>query len=263
MSKTGKILGGSVLTIVAVVVIVTLVALQNLDGIIKNVIETVGSQVTQTKVTVAEVKFSLTDGRGEIRGLKIGNPPGYKSAHALSMKEVAVELDPASLTGSVFVIKEVLIDGADLIVEQKGTTTNLKDLLKTMNSGAAASEPAPAAAASEPAAAAASGGDVRLMLEEFAFTGTTATVTSSTLGKISLKMPAIRMQNIGDKETGLTPQQLANRMVKTLFKQVEASVGKSLKKMAKKAGQDALEGNLSEDAKGKLDGLKSLFKKKT
>jgi hypothetical protein len=262
MSKTGKILGGSVLTIVAVVVIVTVVALQNLDGIIKNVIETVGSQVTQTKVTVAEVKFSLTDGRGEIRGLKIGNPPGYKSAHALSMKEVAVELDPASLTGSVFVIKEVLIDGADLIVEQKGTTTNLKDLLKTMNSGAAASEPAPAAAASEPAAAA-SGGDVRLMLEEFAFTGTTATVTSSTLGKISLKMPAIRMQNIGDKETGLTPQQLANRMVKTLFKQVEASVGKSLRKMAKQAGQDALEGNLSEDAKGKLDGLKSLFKKKT
>ena len=38
MSKTGNILGGSVLAIVAVVVIVMVVALQNLDSIIKNVI---------------------------------------------------------------------------------------------------------------------------------------------------------------------------------------------------------------------------------
>jgi hypothetical protein len=255
MSKTAKILGGSVLAIVAVVAIVMVVALQNLDGIIKNVIETVGSQVTQTKVTVSEVKFSLKDGRGEIRGLKIANPPGYTSAHAFSMKEVAVELDLASLTGDVFVIKEILIDGADLIAEQKGTTTNLKDLLDNINSGASASEPAPADEAS--------GGDVRLMLEKFAFTGTAATVTSPQLGERSLRIPDIRMQDIGDKETGLTPQQLANRMVKTLLKQVEAAVAKDLKKMAKKAGQDALEKNLSEDDKAKLDGIKSLFKKRS
>ena len=251
MSKTAKILGGSVLAIVAVVVIVMVVALQNLDGIIKNVIETVGSQVTQTKVTVSEVKFSLKDGRGEIRGLKIGNPPGYTSAYAFSMEEVAVELDPASLTGDVFVIKEILIVGADLIAEQKGTTTNLKDLLDNMNSGAQASEPADEAA----------GGDVRLMLEKFAFTGAAATVTSPQLGERSLKIPDVRMQDIGDKETGLTPQQLANRMVKTLLKQVEVAVAKDLKKMAKKAGQDALEKNLSEDDKAKLDSIKSLFKK--
>jgi hypothetical protein len=46
-----------------------------------------------------------------------------------------------------------------------------------------------------------------------------------------------------------------------LLKQVELAVAKDLKKMAKKAGQDALEKNLSEDDKAKLDSIKSLFKK--
>lgn len=253
MSKTVKILGGGVLAIILVIVVVMLIALQNLDSIIKNVIETVGSDVTQTEVTVSEVKFTLKDGRGEIRGLKIANPPGYQSSHAFSMKEVAVELDPTSLTGDVFVIKEILIDGADLIAEQKGSTTNLNELLDNMNSGEATSE----STSNDESSAS----DVRLVLEKFAFTGTAATLTSPQLGEKALSIPDIRLRDIGDKETGLTPEQLATSMVKALLKQVEAAVTVEIKKMAKVAAQDALEKNLSADDKAKLDDVKSLFKK--
>jgi hypothetical protein len=253
MGKTGKIVGAGLVVIVAVVAVVMVLVLKNLDGIIKQVIERVGSQLTQTEVTVAAVKFSLQDGRGEIHGLKIGNPPGYDSPHLFFMNEVAVELDPTTLTGGVIVIREVLVNGADLLAEQKGSSTNLKDLLNNMNQGAAS-----------PAAAEESGGDagVRLMLEKFSFTGTAATLSTTLWGDKSLRIPDIKMQNIGDKENGLTPPQLGSQMVAKLVRQVEAAVAKDLKKMAKQAAQDALESKLSADDKAKLDGLKSMFKKK-
>jgi hypothetical protein len=254
MGKTGKIVGAGLVVIIAVVAVVMVLVLKNLDGIIKEVIERVGSQLTHTQVTVAKVEFSLQEGRGEIHGLKIANPPGYNSPYLFSMNEVAVELDPSTLTGGVIVIREVLVDGADLQAEQKGTTTNLKDLMDNMNKGAADSAAAPAESTAD--------SGVRLMLEKFAFTGTAATLSTQLWGDKSVSIPDIKLQDIGDKETGLTPQQLGNRMIAALVKQMEAAVAKDLEKMAKKAGQDALESKLGADDKAKLDGLKSMFKKK-
>ena len=48
----------------------------------------------------------------------------------------AVQVDPRSLTGPVIVINEVLVDGAQLTAEQKGTGTNLKQLMDGMKSTA-------------------------------------------------------------------------------------------------------------------------------
>ena len=254
MGKTAKILGAGLVLIIAAVVIVFTVVLQNLDDIIKAVIEKVGSDVAKTEVTVSSVEFTLQEGRGVIRGLKIANPPGYQSSHAFAMNEVAVQIEPGSLSGPVIVINEVTIDGATLVAEQKGLGTNLKELLDGMNAGAEPAQPAPADTA--PA-----GEEVHLMMEAFNFTGTEASLVTSQWGERSLSVPDIKMTNIGDKETGLTPVQLANRMVKNVLKQVEKAVAKELEKLAKDAAQEALESKLSEKEKKQLEGVKSLFKK--
>ena len=254
MGKKGKIVGAGLAIIIAVAAVISILVLKNLDGIIKEVIERVGSQLTQTEVTVSQVNFSLQDGRGEIHGLKISNPPGYKSPHLFSINEVAVELDPSTLTGGVIVIREVLVDGADLLAEQNGTTTNLQDLMDNINGSAANSASAPAEESAD--------GAVRLMLEKFAFTGTAATLSTQLWGEKSLRIPDIKLQDIGDKENGLTPQQLGNRMIASLVKQVEAAVAKELEKLAKQAAQDTLESKLGTEEKAKLDGLKSMFKDK-
>jgi pyruvate/2-oxoglutarate dehydrogenase complex dihydrolipoamide acyltransferase (E2) component len=224
------------------------------DGFLE-IIHPVGAEVAVGEL-IGNIVSEFVAGQPSAAAASAAASTKASSASGVSIsKKAQVLVDEHGIDAEVF--------AGQGLVREVDVIKYLETQVEAKQAAQESSAPEPAATSASEPAAAASGGDVRLMLEEFAFTGTTATVTSSTLGKISLKMPAIRMQNIGDKETGLTPQQLANRMVKTLFKQVEASVGKSLKKMAKKAGQDALEGNLSEDAKGKLDGLKSLFKKKT
>ena len=254
MSKAGKVIGGLVLAAVAVVAVVLVLVFQNLDGIIKRVIEDVGSKVTNTSVTVDSVKFSLTEGRGEIYGLAIGNPSGYSRGKAFEISEVALQVAPASLTGPVIVIKEVLVDGAKLNIEQKGTGNNLSALLEGMNTGTSEPEAAPADTAPS---------DTRLMLEQFSFTNSAAKISTEQHGEHSLKLPAIKVSNIGDKQNGLTPEQLASQLVASVVKQAEKAVSKYLgdlvKDAAKKEANKRIDEKVGSENREKLEGL---FKKK-
>jgi uncharacterized protein involved in outer membrane biogenesis len=252
MGKTAKVGLGIVMLALIAIVIASILIFKNLDGIIKQMIEKVGSDVTQTEVRVSSVEFTLTEGRGEINGITIANPQGFSKANIFSMGKVAVAVDPGSLTGDVIVISEILIDGATLSIEQAGLNTNIKQLLDNIQSKSPATAPEPADT---------SGSDVRLMLEQFTFSNTKATLTTQQWGEQSLNIPDIQMQNIGDKQTGLTPEQLAGRMVESLVKQTEKAVAKHLKKLAKDAAQDGLKKNLSEKDKARLDSVKSLFNK--
>jgi hypothetical protein len=255
MGKAGKIILGLVVGVVAVVAILMVGIFQNLDGIIKQVIEGAGTQATGVAVRVADVKFTLQEGRGEIRGLTIANPPGYQSGNLFEMDEIAVQVELASLTGPVIVINEVLIDGARLIAEQKGTTTNVQELMDGMQSGA-----------SEPAPEAGEAGDVRLMLEQFAFLNSDSTLKTQQFGEKDLKLPDIRLSDMGDRETGLTPEQLAGQVLGAVVKQVEKAVAKYLEDMVKGAAKDEINKQIDEklgaENREKLEGLKGMFKKK-
>ncbi|MEP5837511.1 MAG: hypothetical protein ABJ322_07320 [Marinobacter sp.] len=256
MSKTGKIIGGLAIALIAAVALVAVLVFQNLDGIIKRIIEDVGSDVTSTRVSVAEVKFTLSEGRGEIRGLHIGNPPGYSGRNLFEMDQVAVQLDTASLTGPVIVIEEVVIDGARLSAEQKGTATNLQDLLDGMDTGASTTEPVPATSDTA---------DVRLMLENFSFTNSSATLKTQQFGDKTLKLPDLKLSGLGDRQTGLTPEQLASKMVSSLVKQAEKAVADYLKKLGKDAAKKELnkqvDDKIGSENREKLEGLKGMFKK--
>ncbi len=259
MGKTGKILLGLVVAVIAVIALVATLVLSNLDDIIKQVIEGAGSKAIGTTVTLDSATLSPEDGRGELRGLTIANPAGYDSDYAFRMEQIVLEVDPASITADVIVIRDILIDGAVLLAEQKAASTNLKDLLNNMS---AASKPAPGAAP-EPTQ---SSPEVRLMVEKFRFINNRATLITSQWGDRSLDIPDINMKDIGSAETGLTPQQLANRMTAILLKRAEKAVTNHLEQLAKEAANKELkrqmDKNLSEDDKQKVNALKSLFKKK-
>jgi uncharacterized protein involved in outer membrane biogenesis len=256
MGKAGKVILGLVIVFVVVCGFIVTLVLQNLDAIIKQVIEDVGSEVVGTPVTVSEVKFMLQEGRGEIYGLRIGNPPGFSSRHAFEMEEIAVQIEPKSLTGPVIVINEVLVDGARLVAEQKGTSTNLKQLMDGMKS--TSSEPAPPPSG-EPT-------DVRLMLEKFAFVNSKADLQTEQFGDKTLDIPAIRMANIGDRETGLTPEQLTGKMMKKVVRQAEKAVTNYLENLVKGAAKEEIDRRIDEklgaEDREKLEGLKGMLKEK-
>ncbi|TCI03733.1 AsmA family protein [Corallincola luteus] len=242
--KVGKWLLGIVGVVVIVAGVLIYGVLSNLDSIVKTLVEKVGSDVTKVEVTLDSVNIKLTDGRGELQGLTLGNPTGFGSDYLFDLNDIVLDIDPASLTKDVYVINEIKVDGAKLIAEQKGGSTNLQALLKGMQSGAqkpAEQQPKE----SQPAEA---GADVKLAVEKFTLSNNAVTLMTEQFGEHKITMPTIALTNLGSASKGLTPEQLTSEIVSQITKQVEKRVTEELKKLAeekvKEKAKDKLEGGL-------------------
>lgn len=259
--KALKILLGTLVAVVAVVAIVVVIGLQNIDKIVKTAVEEVGPKVLGTPVQLAEVNIKVTEGRGELRGLTVANPRGFSDASAFSLGEIALEIDTESLTGDVIVIDEILIKNASLLAEQKGLKdTNLQALLNNVQSNSAgANKPQAETQKTE------AGSDVRLAVKKFTFADSDMKLVSEQLGEHTVKLPAINLTNLGSKEKGLTPEELANAVIEPLIAQAKRAAQDRLEDLAKEKAKEELNKKLTEklgeDGAEKLNQLKSLFGK--
>jgi hypothetical protein len=250
-----------ILSLLAIIILalggITYYGIANLDAIVKNVIEKVGTKVTGTAVTVAGVNITLKEARGEISGLHLANPTGFDSTHLFHLDDVA--LDIGNLFGDVIVIDEVLIDGADIIAEQKGQTTNLQALLENIEKNSSAPTETEAKAPDENTTSK----PIRLMIKKFSFINNKASLETEQWDPQVLKVPNIVMNNLGDEKVGLTPEQLSAEVINRLIKSVETAAKEALKEKAKeeakKALTEQLDKNLSDEDKAKLDSLKNVF----
>ncbi len=256
--KAVKIILGVVLVLVLVVAIGMFFVVQNLDSIVKSTVEKVGPQVTLTAVGLQEAKIELKNGRAELSGLSIANPEGFSDANIFQMDTVVVDIDPASLREDVYVIREIRIDGAKLLAEQKGIKdTNLQALLDNLKKSASGESPA-----AEPEAES----DVRLMVEKLTFVNGTVDLKTEQLGDYQMKLPTIDIANIGDKQTGLAPDELATAILQPILAEAKQQVRDELedkaKDKAKEKLQEQLDKNISPEDQKKLEGLKGLLKGK-
>jgi uncharacterized protein involved in outer membrane biogenesis len=256
-----KIVLGLLVLIVAAVAVLAVVGLQNLDEIIKRTVESVGTETTKTQVTLQSAKVSLRSGRGELHQLQINNPSGYSSDYAFLLEQIALEVDPASLLEKVIVIKEIKVDGAKLIAQHKGLQDlNLVELAKTVKEAAPESS-ADTSTNNDPKVKT----DVRLMIEKITLSNNHLRLISEKLGEKTLTLPTISLTNIGDKQTGLAPHELAKAIMKPLLAQAAKAVKSQLKALVKEQGKDKLKDlvneKLGEENKKKVDKLKSLFGK--
>ena len=106
--KRGLLIG--VGSIVAFGIVAVVVVFFFLGSLIKTAVETVGSDVTKTTVTLSDADVDLRSGKGTLKGFVVANPKGFKSDNALSIGEVSVTLDTSSLGQDPIIIKEILID---------------------------------------------------------------------------------------------------------------------------------------------------------
>lgn len=254
-----KVIGGLILAVVIAAAIGTLLVVQNIDGIVKSLIEDIGSEVTGTTVTVAEVKISLTDGSGTIKGLTIANPPGFSAGNVFEIDQITLDIDPASLMGSVYTLDEILIDGSRILAEKSATSSNIETLMDNLER--ASSEIEEQLGVSEESSSENESVDVRLIVSKFTFINSSASLKTNQFGEHSLSVPDIRLRNLGAEEGGLTPEELATEAVYALVSQVQQAISDKVQKLAESMAMDALESKLSDEDKEKVSKLKSLFGK--
>jgi len=223
----------------------------NVDDLIEELIETIGTAATGTRVRVQEVKLSLSDGAGVVSGFTVDNPAGFSQARLFSMDSILIDVDPGSLAEDVYIIESIRVDGAKVLAEQVGGGTNIQALINGMSSG---EDDGNGSSSTEE--------DVRLAVNEISFTSTNLSLKSDIFGERSLTLPDFTVRNLGSAEAGLTPTELGMEITRQLMGQVSDAVVGELKDLALDATRARIRERIGEKAEEGLNKLRGLFDKR-
>ena len=106
--------------------VIALVALfLSLNSIVKNGVTSFGPEVIKAPISLDGVSISAFSGSGEIRGLVIGNPEGFKTPNAVKLGTASLQVKPMSLLGDKIVVQSVKADGAEITFEGSLSGSNL------------------------------------------------------------------------------------------------------------------------------------------
>lgn len=218
----------------------------NSGSLVKSGIEEFGPQFLGVDVQVDGVDLALTEGSASINGLSLGNPAGFSGAHMMQVDQIKVVLDTSQISETLIVMKEVIIDGADIAAIAKGQSTNFQQLMANL-------EAATGATSSSSDTSAGAGPDTQFIIDKFSFTNTQASLDSDVLGQLALTIPDIHLDGVGRKSNGVSGAELAQQILKPLVSAISNE--------AVKQGLDidGVKQNVEQKVRDKLgSGLKSL-----
>ena len=269
--KTKKmVLNFVVLPIVILLVILVAAFFFVGTNLIKNGVEKAASSALGVPVTIESIDLSILQGHVGIKGLVVKNPPGYANETLLELGEAVVNLNIGSLMSDTVKIKLAKLDGTKLTIEQKGLSSNLKEILDKLPKEDKKAVPKPEEKGKN------------LHINRLEITNTNVMVKLLPIpGKsdtVSLKLDPIIMDNLGTDQkinTGALTAKVLKAIATGVAKQgagllpddMVKGIGSSLDKAAEigkaatQEGQKMLE-KTKDSGKDAVEGIKGLLKPK-
>lgn len=207
-----------VVAALAVVVIGALVYLgANLDGLVKEAIQTYGSEATKTAVRVDSVNLELKNGKAQISGLTVANPAGFTDPNIFALGMISTKVDIASINKNPIIIDEIHIGAPTVVYEiNKAGVSNIDVLKKNLGVGG-----------SDKSEGSSGGDQVKMIIRKLVVEGTSAKVRIAALGKDqSVTLPRIVMTDIGKKSGGATAAEVATQLSGRMLSNIKDSVAK-------------------------------------
>ena len=213
----------------------------NVDRLIRDGIEHYGSNMTQARVQVGSVSLSLRNGAGELRRIRVGNPSGFRTDHALQVERIEVAMDVLSLSKDVIVIQRIVVQSPDIVYELGMGSTNFDVIQKNIADYINAMQGKQAQAGKEVSGK-------KFIVQEFSIRDAKVQASAEILNgrTVALHVPDITLRNIGKAKGGVTSEELGQEMVVALKQSLSSAFSPA--KMGKSAGEVA--NKLSDSIKG-------------
>jgi len=243
-----KILGYTLVLVLVLAVGLYITMQFFLGGIVKTAVNRVGPNITQTKVELQAANISPLSGEGTLTGLAVGNPNGWSQADAFRLAKVHVSLEPFSLMKDHIVINELVIEQPEFLYETRLVASNIGDLLKNIEKSMGGKEAQATTKEGKP---------IKLVVHKLMLKD--GRVTLGLGGQaVTIPLPPIDMTEIGVKEGGITPAQLAFAIMKHVTPTIIAASMQALTTAGGTSGAAAVEGarQVGEALKGLFGGEK-------
>lgn len=258
-----KIVKYTLLTLIALIVIVLVAGWLYLEPLVKGVVNKFGTQVAGTEVTLAGFSLHPLDGEVEIKGFTVANPKGYATPNLLSLGGVFVKVDPKSLTSDTIVVENIRITKPELTYEMPNfSTSNVMQLQENVARNTTKSS-APAKKEEVKGTAAKPAKNVlirKVLVEEGALSALTPLQKNKE--PLTLQLPAIEINGIGDGKKNMSIDEsiaiIFNKILFNATSVVTKELG-NVSDMAQKAANKALDQvkqQVPGEASGFLDKVK-------
>jgi hypothetical protein len=187
---------------------------RNLDDIAKSAIQNYGSAMTDAKVKVGTVQLSPSTGQGRIHDLSIANPKGFKTAHALLVGKIEVDVDIATVTDKVIVIRRIAIEAPDVVYEKGENLTNFDALMRNISVYIGETAPSGSGSSSR-----------KLIVDSLTIRGARAHASAPLWSSkiVDIDLPDIALKNIGRGQGGVTPGELGGIVANAIRSRLVAS----------------------------------------
>ena len=221
-----------------------------LGHIVKVGVNSFAPSLTQTQVGLKAARISPFSGSGSLTRLTVGNPEGWSDNNAITLGKIHFAVQPFSIFGDHIVINEIIIDQPEFLYETKIIASNIKDLLKNIESftGSGGEEPATK-----------SGKPIKFVVKKFRMTNGIAKLGVGAAA-IPLPLSLILMDDLGVAEGGSTPDQLVGAVMKNVLGGIVSATGKAAAEVGKTVGASTTEA-VGNAAKKTGAGIKKLFGK--
>jgi uncharacterized protein involved in outer membrane biogenesis len=205
-----------------------------------------GPQITQTKFQLQGAHISPLNGAGTLSGLVIGNPKGWSENSLCALGKIHVEVKPFSILGDHVVVDVVDIDAPEFNYETKLIASNVNDLLKNIEQSVGGGKETKPEKGGKP---------IKFEVKKFRMTNGKVRLGVGGAA-MSLPMPTVELTDLGTREGGVTADQLAYAVMRSVTASVVSASTQALSKVGGTSGAAAAEG-----AKQVGEAIKGLFKR--
>jgi hypothetical protein len=209
----------------------------NLDSIVKEAIETLGPEMTGVSVKVDKVSLALTEGRGEITGVVVGNPKSYKG-HAFKLGSIVLAMDPATVTKEVIVIRELTIEAPDMVYEKGPGGSNVEVIQRNVDeyvrSHFGGAQPAKDKGKKEEA-----GPAQRFIVEKLQIRNGKVRIAGVAGKDAAVALPPVSLRDVGKSRGGVTGGEIASVIVRQMTDAIVAAAARALAQEGAKRATDA------------------------
>jgi hypothetical protein len=261
--------------IVVLVIVVVVVGLSKLGPLVKMAVNTYGPKITGTELRVDDVGISIFSAEAKLKKFFLGNPAGFKSASAMKVGSIYIDVDEGSITKNPIIINKVEVVGPEITYEKRGKADNFKSILNNVQKNLPKGETAKKEPAKE-------GPGKQLIIKDFILKDGKVNLAVAMAGgmladqEIKTDLPDIHLKDIGKKKGGASAAEVANEIFAALYGKITSpNVLGALDEQFKKLGGAGIEEigsaakeaagiakDAGKEAEGVADKVKGLFQKK-
>ena len=211
--KKAIAIGAAVLIVAVVAVVYSL--LSGLDAFVKAAVEKYGSEVTQVDVSLDSAEVAPIEGRAALRGLEVGNPPGFRTDSSFEMGAISAAIDTATVTEDPVVIEEVAIADPVVTYEFGAKGSNIDAIRRNIDRYGTGEKKEKS-----------DWQGPKVVIRNLYVRGGKVNISAVPLGgrTMTAALPDVHLKNIGQKGGGATPGEVAKIVMAALTEKVRVYV---------------------------------------